>query len=63
MNQSTTYIESVLQRFSMHESKPTSTPTDINQKLSKFCDNDEDENLSSVYQSAIGCLLYASKGK
>lgn len=55
-----TYIESILKKFSMHDSKPVSTPTDVNQKLSKS--SNIDEKLTTIYQSAVGSLLYAAKG-
>lgn len=54
------YIESVLRKYNMHDSKPVNTPSDCNQKLTKSS-NQETDNLSHLYQSAVGSLLYAAK--
>lgn len=53
------YIESVLLKFNMHDAKPISTPADVNQRLQKSPDQESD--ISQVYQSAVGSLLYAAK--
>lgn len=61
----TRYITDVLNRFGMGDCNPTSTPIDINQKLSiSMCPKSEREReeMSKVpYMQAIGCLLFASQ--
>jgi hypothetical protein len=53
------YIERMLERFSMDQCKPVPTPVDPNVKLVKA---DEESELVDVtlYQSAVGSLLYLS---
>ncbi len=54
-----TYTRSVLQNFSMENSKPTSTPVDTSVKLAKA--TGEDEKIDPhLYQSAVGSLLHLS---
>lgn len=54
-----TYIEHILEKFGMENSKPTPTPMDPNQKLSINLVNEENSLVGKVpYQEAIGSLLY-----
>ena len=53
------YVESILNKFGMNNSKPVSTPIDPNTKLIKPTD-DEQIIDQQLYQSAIGSLLYLS---
>ena len=55
------YIERVLKKYGMQDAKSVSTPVDLGTKLAKFADGDEIFD-HSVYQSAIGSLLYLSTG-
>ena len=55
------YVESILKKFGMNNSKPVSTPIDPNTKLTKTTD-DEQSIDQQLYQSAIGSLLYLSGG-
>ena len=55
------YVESILKKFGMNNSKPVSTPIDPNTKLIKATD-DEQIIDQQLYQSAIGSLLYLSGG-
>ncbi|XP_037034243.1 secreted RxLR effector protein 161-like [Bradysia coprophila] len=61
-----TYIAEVLKRFGMADSKPVSTPSDVNQKLSMNAtsNNEEDENITGKvpYQELVGCLLFIAQG-
>ena len=54
-----TYLEGVLKRFGLENSKPIATPLEPG---SKFRQSTDDEELfdSQTYQQAIGCLTYAS---
>ncbi|RXN36740.1 Retrovirus-related Pol poly from transposon TNT 1-94 [Labeo rohita] len=54
-----TYSENVLKKFGMENSKPVSTPVDINTKLVKHSDDSEVMN-PKQFQSAVGSLLYLS---
>ena len=50
------YTSRVLEKFNMADCKPVSTPVDTSVKLQK---NDAGPEFSrSIYQSAVGCLLY-----
>jgi len=57
------YVETVLQRFNMQESKPVKVPIPIGVKLSvEQCPKtqEEEEDMSRVpYASAVGSLMYA----
>ncbi|XP_059221503.1 uncharacterized protein LOC131996073 [Stomoxys calcitrans] len=59
------YIEDVLKRFGMFDCNPTTTPIDVNQKLStSMCPKNQKEikEMSQVpYMQAVGCLLFASQ--
>ena len=55
------YTESLLQKFGMEKAKPVSTPVDTSVKLVKATE-DEDCVDHSLYQSAVGSLLYLSVG-
>ncbi|XP_037809047.1 secreted RxLR effector protein 161-like [Lucilia sericata] len=55
------YIEDILKRFKMIDSKPISTPFDINTKLTTPTHKSPDfDNIP--YQEAIGSLLYLVQG-
>ena len=51
------YTENLLKRFGMQDSKPTSTPVDVNSKLQPATKQDETFN-HTEYQSAVGSLMY-----
>uniref|UniRef100_A0A2N9HW24 Integrase catalytic domain-containing protein n=1 Tax=Fagus sylvatica TaxID=28930 RepID=A0A2N9HW24_FAGSY len=57
------YIRKVLEKFSMLDTKPMSTPLAIHFKISgsQYPKNEEEiDNMSKVpYASALGCLMYA----
>jgi len=53
------YIEEVLQRFDMHNSKPVDTPMHTDTKLTKPADDEPHSSPSIPYQSAVGSLMYA----
>ena len=57
------YVETILQRFNMHGSKPVKVPIPIGVKLSADqCPKtqEEEEDMSHVpYASAVGSLMYA----
>ena len=55
----TTYTLRILEDFGMLESKPVNTPADSNTNLTKRTD-EEDEMDKSLYQAAVGSLLYLS---
>ena len=55
------YVESILKKFGMNNSKPVSTPIDPSTKLTKATD-DEQSIDQQLYQSAIGSLLHLSGG-
>jgi len=52
------YLERVLERFRMSDCKPVSTPIE-NQSMMVAHDGVVDVNLRSMYQSAVGSLMYA----
>jgi len=52
------YINEMLKKFQMEESKPVHTPMVIGCKLSKFDDTKDVDQI--VYRSMIGSLLYAT---
>ena len=52
------YTESILKRFGMEEAKTIRTPVDTSTKLVKGEDDVYADQ--SLYQSAVGCLLYLS---
>ena len=53
------YTESILQKFSMEDSKPVNTPVDTSMKLVTATEDCETIN-QGLYQSAVGSLLYLS---
>jgi hypothetical protein len=59
----TKYLQGILERFSMQDCKPLSTPQDVNSKLSKAMEPLTKEEVESMvkipYQSAVGSLMYA----
>ena len=55
------YLEGVLRRFGMADSKPVSTPMEAGKSFEKLKDDDDPVNLRE-YQAVIGCLTYASIG-
>lgn len=61
----TAYIEEVLQRFGMENSKSVQTPMNVSEKLSKDqCPTTEEETvkMSKIpYREAVGCLNYIAQ--
>ena len=57
----TTYLKTVLKKFGMEDCKPVATPMELGVKFEKLNDDEEVVNLRE-FQSAIGCLIYASIG-
>jgi len=55
------YVESILKKYGMDNSKPVSTPADPSTKLTKAADGEQNV-YQQLYQSAIGSLLYLSGG-
>ena len=53
------YLESLLKRFEMENSKPVSTPIEAGKKFQQFSEGQEPFDVN-IYQQAIGCLTYAS---
>ena len=53
------HTENILKKFGMENAKPISTPVDTGTKLTKATNNSELAD-STVYQSAVGSLLYLS---
>lgn len=53
------YTETILKRFGMEQCKPANTPIACETKLLKATQDSERVD-ASLYQSAIGCLLYLS---
>ena len=53
------YLENVLKRFKMLESKPVSTPMEAGKRYKQLEKDEENVNIKE-YQAAIGCLTYAS---
>lgn len=53
------YLESILNRFNMQDSKPVSTPLETGKSFHKRSD-DEKSFDKETYQQAIGCLTYVS---
>ena len=57
------YVETILQRFNMQDSKPVKVPNPVGVKLSiEQCPKtqEEEEDMSRVpYESAVGSLMYA----
>jgi hypothetical protein len=51
------YIDKILDRFSVQSCNPVSTPVDVNHRLRKGCDEDTRVNANS-YQQIIGSLMY-----
>lgn len=51
------YVEEILKRFGMIDSKPIGNPCDINSKLI----NETSGNIVVPYQQAIGCLLFLAQ--
>lgn len=60
------YIHHILSRFNMTNCNPISTPSDINQKLTKQmspkADHGNSQMQSVPYQEAVGSLLYLVQG-
>lgn len=56
----TVYIEEVLKRFGMSESKPIGNPSDTSIKLTANMEVNDNKNDVIPYQQAIGCLLFIS---
>lgn len=56
------YTQDILQRFGMWNSKPVSTPSDVNQKLSATMCAEGEEIDNIPYQEAVGSLLYLAQG-
>lgn len=52
-----TFTESLLEKFNMSEAKSVKTPVSVNSKLSEASE-DSDRVDQSLYQSAVGSLLY-----
>ena len=56
------YVQHLLERFSMSECKPVSTPINVGEKLCKeMCPKDENERLEAEklpYQGLVGSLMY-----
>lgn len=57
----TTYIQEVLERFGLANAKPISMPISDRNALSKAKPEEQQAN-QSLYQQAIGCLTWISKG-
>lgn len=59
------YIESVLTRFMMQDSKPTATPMNTAVKLTKEMSPQTEEEAKQMaavpYQEAVGCLMYLAQ--
>jgi len=55
------YVERVLKKYGMQDARSVSTPVDLGTKLTNFADGDE-IFYHSVYQSAVGSLLYLLTG-
>ena len=55
------YLEHVLQRFNMAESRPAKTPMEVNANFNVLAPNEAQVN-QAEYQAAIGCLLWLSMG-
>lgn len=53
------YLENVIKRFKMYESKPVSTPMEAGKRYKQLEDDEETIDIKE-YQAAIGCLTYAS---
>jgi len=51
------YIDKLLDRFSMQNCNPISTPVDANHRLTKACDEDSRVD-ANAYQQIIGSLMY-----
>ena len=57
MNQKV-YIENMLEKFGMKESKPVSTPMDCNVKLKKAINESENQNKDLPFRELVGSLMY-----
>jgi len=57
----TTFIDKILNRFSMQDCKPVSTPIDPNHRL-KAIEVDEQRTDTTAYQQIIGSLMYLVTG-
>ena len=55
----TAYADKVLKEYGMQDAKNVGTPVDVGAKLTKATEGDENFD-QSIYQSAVGCLLYLS---
>jgi len=57
----TTFIDQILNRFSMEDCKPVSTPIDSNHQL-KADDGENQRTDATAYQQIIGSLMYLVTG-
>jgi len=57
----TTFIDKILNSFSMHDCNPVSTPIDPNHRL-KAIEVDEQRTDTTAYQQIIGSLMYLVTG-
>lgn len=59
------YLQDIIKRFNMTESKTVSTPLDFNQKISLEMSPKTEEDINEMkkipYQEAVGSLLYAAQ--
>jgi hypothetical protein len=55
------YVQTVLERFKMHEANPVSTPLDPKVRLAKRIDDDEPWD-KALYQSMLGSVMYLMTG-
>lgn len=59
------YIQEILEKFNMDDCNPISTPSDVNQKLSKeMCPKDDrarEEMANVPYQETVGSILFAAQ--
>ena len=60
------YIDNVLRRYNMQDSRPISTPMELKAKLTKSQSPQTEAEAAAVrdvpYQSAVGALMYAMLG-
>jgi len=57
----TTFIDKILNRFSMQDCKPVSTPIDSNHQL-KATEEEDEHTDATAYQQVIGSLMYLVTG-
>ena len=53
------YLTSIRKRFGISDCKPVAKPVEPGKRFNKTADNEDPINITK-YQSAIGCLIYAS---